>query len=422
MISLQTNVDSAIAQDNLRTNQMFQSNTIQALTSGYRINKSGDDAAGLAISNTYRDNIAELNQGVSNANDGVSQLQIVDGGLSNISTILDRMKTLATESASTTFTGNRNILNQEFTGLISEVTRQASNINLNAGGSFNSKVNVYIGGASTAANATASIDLSGAANAVDATSLGLTGASVAGSSVALAGNTLSLTTAGATFVKGSKASDGQTFSFNLTNASGFSQTVQATIAATTNGSTLNQVLSSLNSQLSASGITAGVNNQGQLQFTGSTAFTVTDNSILTPPAGSLIATASTGSSLLTNEVAGTTGGVTNGTAENTSNYVSDGQSTYAAPTGSNVEHLSFATGSGNSVNVTLTSAAGSGDTLANAINTINKQTAAYGIYAVQNAAGTGISFQSANSFSVNDAGATRLAAPTAGTGTRALSS
>jgi flagellin len=132
MISIQTNVDSLIAQQNLNLDNQFQSNTIQQLTSGYRINKSGDDAAGLAIANGIQSNISQLTQGVSNANNGVSQLQIVDGGLSNISTILNRLQTLATESASATFTGNRSTLNQEYTGLLSEITRQASNINMAA--------------------------------------------------------------------------------------------------------------------------------------------------------------------------------------------------------------------------------------------------------------------------------------------------
>src|SRR5579875_2158783 len=173
MLSLQTNVDSLNALNNLTVDNLAQSNTIQQLSSGYRINKSGDDAAGLAIANGYRDNIAELTQGVNNANNGIAQLQIIDGGLSNISTILDRMKTLATESASGTFTGNRATLNQEYQTLLSEITRQASNIGLNAGGTFNNKMNVYIGGASNLANAAVSIDLSGAQNAVDAVSLGL---------------------------------------------------------------------------------------------------------------------------------------------------------------------------------------------------------------------------------------------------------
>ncbi|HEY3940344.1 MAG TPA: flagellin, partial [Bryobacteraceae bacterium] len=60
MISLQTNIDSLIAQENLNINNQSQSNTIQQLTSGYRINKSGDDAAGLAVANGYRSSVAEL--------------------------------------------------------------------------------------------------------------------------------------------------------------------------------------------------------------------------------------------------------------------------------------------------------------------------------------------------------------------------
>jgi flagellin len=136
MISLQTNVDSLNAQRNLNIDNTFQSKTIQQLTSGYRINSSGDDAAGLAVANGYSSTVAELTQGVNNANDGTSQLQIVDGGLSNISTILNRLKTLATESASSTFTGDRSTLNQEYQSLLTEITRQATNINLNNGGTF----------------------------------------------------------------------------------------------------------------------------------------------------------------------------------------------------------------------------------------------------------------------------------------------
>ena len=105
-ISFQTNVASMIAQVNLNNNNNFQANTITRLTSGYRINNSGDDAAGLAVANGYAASVAELNQGVLNANQGANTLQIIDGGLSNISTMLNRMQTLATESATTTFTGN----------------------------------------------------------------------------------------------------------------------------------------------------------------------------------------------------------------------------------------------------------------------------------------------------------------------------
>src|SRR5881394_632300 len=131
--SFQTNVTSVLAQENLRVNSLFQSTTIQRLTSGFRINSSGDDAAGLAVANKYRSDIAALQQGVRNANDGISALQIIDGGLNNISKILDRLKTLATQSASSTFSGDRTILNNEYQSLLGEVTRQAGNIGLSTG-------------------------------------------------------------------------------------------------------------------------------------------------------------------------------------------------------------------------------------------------------------------------------------------------
>src|SRR5690242_13152986 len=138
MLSIQTNVNSMVAQENLSVNSKFQSQTIQRLTSGYRINSSADDAAGLAVTNKFRSDVAELSQGVRNANDGISQLQIVDGGLNNISQMLDRLKTLATQSASTTFTGDRTTLNNEFQSVLKEIDRQAADIKLDGNGSFKS--------------------------------------------------------------------------------------------------------------------------------------------------------------------------------------------------------------------------------------------------------------------------------------------
>jgi len=195
--SFQTNVTSLVAQQNLRVNSDFQSRTITRLTSGYRINSSGDDAAGLAVANKLRSDTTELQQGVRNANDGVSILQIVDGGLNNISNILDRLKTLATESASDTFSGNRATLDTEFSGLLNEIDRQAANIGLSTGatgGRFNLSLDVYIGGGDTQAHAKVVIDLSGAANKVDTTGLGITGNGVGTKANALTALT-NLTTA-----------------------------------------------------------------------------------------------------------------------------------------------------------------------------------------------------------------------------------
>lgn len=173
MISLQTNVTALNAETNLSVNQMAESQAITRLTSGFRINSSGDDAAGLAIANKYRSDTAEVAQGVQNANDAISQLQIVDGGLNDISNILDRLKTLATESASDTFTGDRSILQGEYATLLTEIDRQAGNIGLAAGGSLLKSLNVYVGGGT---NPTVTVNLATAQ--VDTTGLGVNGTDV----------------------------------------------------------------------------------------------------------------------------------------------------------------------------------------------------------------------------------------------------
>jgi len=176
-LSFQTNVTALTAETNLQVNSNFQSQTITRLTSGFRINSSGDDAAGLAVANSLRSTVAELTQGVRNANDAASVLQTIDGGLNNISNILDQLKSLATQSASGTFAGNRATLNQEFTTLLGEIDRQAANIGLGTGtgtsAQYNANLTIYIGGGSTAANAQVSVDLSGSGNVVNSGGLGI---------------------------------------------------------------------------------------------------------------------------------------------------------------------------------------------------------------------------------------------------------
>jgi flagellin len=179
--SINTNVTSLQAQANLAASSAFQSKTINRVTSGLRIVDSGDDAAGLAIANGFRSDQAVLNQGIRNANDGLSTLQTIDGGMNNISLLLDRARTLATQSASGTFTGDRTLLNSEFSSVLSEINRQAQSVGMNSGGEFAKDLTTYIGGGKDAtggaansaaiANGTVGVDLSN--SAVDARSLGL---------------------------------------------------------------------------------------------------------------------------------------------------------------------------------------------------------------------------------------------------------
>ena len=187
--SVNTNIASLTAQNYLRVNSDFQSKTIYRVTSGLRIVSSGDDAAGLAIANGFRSDQAVLTQGIRNANDGLSTLQTIDGGMNNISQLLDRARTLATQSASGTFTGDRNVLNDEFKSVINEIDRQAQAIGLDRNGEFAKALSVFIGGGKahpgevnagdiSNQNGSVSVDLS--RSTVDAKSLGLKGVQALG--------------------------------------------------------------------------------------------------------------------------------------------------------------------------------------------------------------------------------------------------
>jgi len=405
-LSIQTNVASLEAQNFIRINNNFQNNTIQQLSSGYRINNSGDDAAGLATANQYAGTIATLTQGVLNANNATSTLQIADGGINNISTILNRLQTLATESASSTFAGNRTTVNNEYQGLLTEINRQAASINLNTGGLYNTNLVTYVGGGDNQADSQVSVNLTGANNAVDSAALGLSATTVAGGGTELTGNLVNLNNTAVTFLQNTvnNVAATQTFNFNIATATG-STAVAATVTGVAanpfgglaSGITGADAINQLNTQLATYGITASLANDGHLQFGGNTAFTVTTGATAGATAGTEVATAAS-------------------TAINTANYTVDSatalngtgvasgafQAFTAGGTGS--ESISFQNAKGTTA-VTLSGAAlagaGNATTLAQTLQTLNTALNGTGINAVQNAGANGISFQSTSSFNIN---------------------
>ncbi len=279
-ISIQTNVNSMVAQENLGVNTAFQSRTIQRLTSGYRINSSSDDAAGLAVANKFRSDTAELTQGVRNANDAISQLQIIDGGVNNVSNILDRLKTLATQASSGTFTGNRDTVNGEFQTLLGEIDRQAKNVKLNTGGNFNTNLTAYIGGSAAGANADAKVNVDLSTSAIDQTGLGLSGLSVVGGSSGFdAGNTVRLDNSTTSFLANGHT---QNFTVDYVDGSGVlhdgvSVTVKGTGAGVLTGLTGKQAVDAVNTALTGAGITnvtAQMGLDGKLAFSGNAAFQI----------------------------------------------------------------------------------------------------------------------------------------------------
>ncbi len=180
--SINTNVASLQAQYYLNQNSNFQAKTINRVTSGLRIVNSGDDAAGLAVANQLRSDQAVLTQGVRNISDAQSQLQTVDSGMTNIGNLLDRLRTLAGQSSSTTFTGDRATLQDEFSTTVAEISRQAKAVGMDSGGTLAKAGTVFIGGGKDTTNGSVSLDLGAAA--VDANSLGLT-SNTAGADVAI---------------------------------------------------------------------------------------------------------------------------------------------------------------------------------------------------------------------------------------------
>lgn len=370
MLSIQTNVNSMNAQENLRMTNQFQGRTIARLTSGYRINESGDDAAGLAIANKFRSDVSELLQGVRNANDGLSTLQIIDGGLNNVSKMLDRLKTLATQSASETFTGDRNTLNKEYQDLLTEINRQADMVGLgvgSSGGRNNTDIDVYVGGKQMG-TPKVTIELSGAGNRVDAAGLKLSGTSIAGGGATelTASNDLSTAT---NFLSGSTA---QAFTFRISKSGGPAFNTTVTVTGDSDGLSGSDVVSQLNNALNQHGLAASLSSSGKLQFSGDVAFTAE-------------ATSATG----TNPVLSGAGSLTN-----SSMYRVAGSAAYAAIAGG-AETITLTVG-GSSVAVSLAN----GTSEAAAVQSLNDSFRTLGVYAVSQADGGGIEFQSKATFTI----------------------
>lgn len=131
-LSILNNIASLAAQNQLAVTGSNLQKTLFRLSSGSRINSGADDAAGLAIADGLHANITGLTQSSRNANDGVGQLQVADGALAQVTTLLNRAVTLATESATGTVSNNqRTALDAEFTAIKAEIDRIGATTNFN---------------------------------------------------------------------------------------------------------------------------------------------------------------------------------------------------------------------------------------------------------------------------------------------------
>jgi flagellin len=146
---LQHNMQAANTNRYLNVSVKAQAGVTEKLSSGYRVNRAADDAAGLNISEKMRAQIRGLNQANRNSEDGISLIQTAEGALQEIHTILQRMSELATQGANdTNVTADRHALKLELTALSSEITRIANTTEFNTmkllSGNFKSK-NLQVG-------------------------------------------------------------------------------------------------------------------------------------------------------------------------------------------------------------------------------------------------------------------------------------
>lgn len=139
------NIAALNASNRLKANDTAISKNLQKLSSGYRINSAADDAAGLAVSEKMRAQINGLNQAEDNAQNGISLVQTAEGGLNETESILQRMNTLAVESANGTYQNDtdRANLNKEIEALKSEVDRISTSTNFNGINLLDGSLNGY---------------------------------------------------------------------------------------------------------------------------------------------------------------------------------------------------------------------------------------------------------------------------------------
>ena len=245
---INTNIASLIASNNVGSTAGSLQKDISHLSSGLRIATAADDASGLAISENLKSATAAYQQAARNANDGVSALQTAEGGLSQVSNILVRMKELATEAANGTTTDTKS-LQSEFSQLQSEITRIAGATTFNGSnlldGSFSKSLQVGPKSSDTLALGLTNVNLG------SLSTLATTASSV-GATVAASGNssTAGAVTSGGTYTGTADA----TYTVKITG--GGSETTATFQYSTDGGTTWN------GSDITATGITANALSNG----------------------------------------------------------------------------------------------------------------------------------------------------------------
>jgi flagellin len=348
-LTLNTNIDSITAQNNLTGSQALLSQSLDRLSSGLRINSAADDAAGLAISQQFTTQINGTNQAVNNANDAVSEAQTAGGALTTVVNNLQSIRTLAVESANgSNSAADRAALDNQVQQQIAEITQIASQTTFNGANVLNgtSGTTVYQVGANVGDTISVNLAQGVGANQIGqvATSTGsaVTSNALTGSDLTIqVGNgtavTIGTSTAGTAAGQSASSAYAKASAINaagvagltasasttVTGSAAFSTITGGTAATSTYALTINgvsiyatgttiasgqtltgtEVATQINLYSSQTGVTAGLSSSGALQLTASDGRDITSTETI--GAG---VTSGTGAALAGSGVATTTKG------------------------------------------------------------------------------------------------------------------
>jgi flagellin len=293
-LTILNNIASIAAENQLNITSGNLQTTLFQLSSGSRINSGADDAAGLAIANGLQANVTALTQSARNANDGVGSLQVADGSLAQVTTLLNRAVTLATEASTGTVSNAQRVaLDTEFTAIKNEINRIGTSTNYNGSQVFTANpLTIFLSDSGTSSQIT---ETTGA--------LSTTGLGLAGTATAILGATGNATAADTVTV------GGQTYTFAA--AAGAANTVA--IGATA-ADTLSNLAAAINGGAGA-GVAYGTGTGANGSATA--AFNPTDNSIVLTStvsgvAGNAVASTSTSATIAFSTGTTFTGGAANG--------------------------------------------------------------------------------------------------------------
>jgi flagellin len=177
-LGILTNVAATYAENNLNSTQNSLQTVLQQLSSGSRINSGADDAAGLSIADGLGANEAALTQSAQNAENGVGLLQTADGALSQVTNLLDRAVTLATEASNGGLTAAQSTAaDTEFQSIITEIGNIGANTNFNSTNVFSNTASNFVVSDGTTGGTTT---IAATVGALSSTSVGVTTTDAAG--------------------------------------------------------------------------------------------------------------------------------------------------------------------------------------------------------------------------------------------------